>query len=68
MPHAMQVRQPGGPKVLNWTEVAVGEPGSGQVRLRQAAAGLNYTAPDTTPAASFLTGLTQHACQQRLHD
>jgi NADPH2:quinone reductase len=42
MPHAMQVRQTGGPEVLNWTAVDVGEPGSGQVRLRQAAAGLNY--------------------------
>jgi NADPH2:quinone reductase len=42
MPHAMQIRQTGGPEVLNWTEVDVGEPASGQVRLRQAAAGLNY--------------------------
>jgi len=42
MPHAVQVRQTGGPEVLNWTAVDVGEPGSGQVRLRQAAAGLNY--------------------------
>ena len=42
MPHAIQIRQTGGPEVLNWTLVEVGEPGSGQVRLRQAAAGLNY--------------------------
>src|SRR5271154_6019208 len=42
MPHAMQIRQTGGPEVLNWTAVDVGEPGSGQGRLRQAAAGLNY--------------------------
>src|SRR5258708_2293545 len=42
MPNAMQVRQTGGPEVLNLTAVDVGEPGSGQVRLRQAAAGLNY--------------------------
>src|ERR1700720_3589427 len=42
MPHAIQIRQAGGPEVLNWTAVDVGEPGSGQVRLRQAAAGLNY--------------------------
>ena len=39
MPHAIQIRQTGGPEVLNWTAVDVGEPGSGQVRLRQAAAG-----------------------------
>jgi hypothetical protein len=41
MPHAIQIRQTGGPEVLNWTPIEVGEPGSGQVRLRQAA-GLNY--------------------------
>src|SRR5438874_8964570 len=42
MPHAIQIRQTGGPEVLNWTAVDVGEPGTGQARLRQAAAGLNY--------------------------
>src|ERR1700692_2134722 len=42
MPHAMQIRRTGGPEVLSWTTVDVGEPGAGQVRLRQAAAGLNY--------------------------
>jgi len=42
MPHAIQIRQTGGPEVLNWTLIEVGEPGSGQVRLRQAAVGLNY--------------------------
>jgi NADPH2:quinone reductase len=41
-PHAIQIRQTGGPEVLNWTPIEAGEPGSGQVRLRQAAAGLNY--------------------------
>jgi hypothetical protein len=39
MPHAIQIRQTGGPEVLNWTPIEVGEPGSGQLRLRQAAAG-----------------------------
>src|SRR6267142_5161943 len=42
MTHAIQIRQTGGPEVLHWTPIDVGEPGSGQVRLRQAAAGLNY--------------------------
>ena len=41
MPHAMQIRQTGAPEVLNWTPVDVGEPGSDQVRLRQAG-GLHY--------------------------
>src|ERR1700686_4786842 len=42
MRHAIKIRQAGGPEVLNWTAVDVGEPGSGQVRLRPAAAFLNY--------------------------
>jgi len=42
MPHAIIVDQPGGPEVLNWREVEVGEPGPGQVRLRQTSAGLNF--------------------------
>jgi NADPH:quinone reductase-like Zn-dependent oxidoreductase len=33
MPHAIQIRQTGGPEVLNWTPIEVGEPGSGQVRI-----------------------------------
>lgn len=42
MPHAIRVHETGGPEVLKWEEVEVGEPGSGQVRIRQEAAGLNF--------------------------
>jgi NADPH2:quinone reductase len=42
MPHAIRIRQTGAPEVPNWAAIDVGEPGSGQVRMRQAAAGLNY--------------------------
>jgi NADPH2:quinone reductase len=42
MPHAIRVHQTGGPEVLNWEDADVGEPGPGQVRLRQEAAGLNF--------------------------
>ena len=35
MPHAMQTLHTGDREVLNWTAVDVGEPGLGQVRLRQ---------------------------------
>jgi 2-iminobutanoate/2-iminopropanoate deaminase len=41
MPHAIQIRQTGGPEVLHWTPIEVGEPGSGQVRLRQVAGARN---------------------------
>ncbi|MFL6760026.1 quinone oxidoreductase family protein [Sphingomonas sp.] len=42
MPYAIRVHQVGGPDVLKWEEVEVGEPGPGQVRLRQQAAGINF--------------------------
>jgi NADPH:quinone reductase len=42
MPHAIRIHETGGPEVLKWEKVEVGEPGSGQVRLRQEAAGLNF--------------------------
>jgi NADPH:quinone reductase len=42
MPHAIRVHETGGPEVLKWEEVDVGDPGPGEVRLRQEAAGLNF--------------------------
>ena len=51
MAHAIRMHQTGGPDVLRFEEVAVGEPGPGQVRLRHRAVGLNFA--DTY----FRTGL-----------
>ncbi|NBC31399.1 MAG: NADPH:quinone reductase [Alphaproteobacteria bacterium] len=42
MVHAIRLHEAGGPEKLCWEEVAVGEPGPGQVRLTHAAIGLNY--------------------------
>jgi NADPH2:quinone reductase len=42
MPHAIRVHATGGPEVLQWEEVQVGDPGPGEVRLRQEAAGVNF--------------------------
>ena len=42
MPHAIRIHEIGGPEVLQWEDVEVGEPGPGQVRLKQEAAGLNF--------------------------
>jgi NADPH2:quinone reductase len=42
MAHAIRVHRVGGPEVLQWEKVEVGEPGPGQVKLRQEAAGLNF--------------------------
>jgi NADPH2:quinone reductase len=42
MTHAICVHQPGGPEQMRWEEVEVGEPGLGEVRIRQTAAGLNF--------------------------
>ena len=40
--HAIRFDRTGGPEVLEWREVEVGEPGPGEVLLRQTAIGLNY--------------------------
>ena len=42
MPKAIRIHEAGGPEVLQWEDVQVGEPGPGQLRLRQEAAGLNF--------------------------
>ncbi len=42
MTNAIQIYETGGPEVMKWEEVEVGEPGEGQVKLRQSAVGLNY--------------------------
>lgn len=42
MSKAMRIHQYGGPEVLRWEEVEVGDPGPGQVRVRHGAVGLNY--------------------------
>ena len=42
MAHAIRIHANGGPEVLKWEAVDVGDPGAGEVRLRQRAVGLNY--------------------------
>jgi NADPH2:quinone reductase len=42
MTHAIRVHKYGGPEVLTWENMEVGEPGPGEVRIRQTAIGLNY--------------------------
>jgi NADPH:quinone reductase len=42
MTHAIRVHAYGGPEALQWDEVEAGEPGPGEVRIRQTAVGLNY--------------------------
>jgi NADPH2:quinone reductase len=42
MAHAIRIHTTGGPEVLAWDEVAVGEPGPGEARVRHTAVGVNY--------------------------
>ena len=42
MTHAIRFHQTGGPEVLKWEEVSVGEPGPGEARVHLKAIGLNY--------------------------
>src|SRR5262245_39892318 len=42
MSYAIRIHEYGGPEVLKWEKVAVGTPGSGEVKIKQTAIGLNY--------------------------
>ena len=42
MPKAIRIAQHGGPEVMRWEDVDVGQPGEGQVRVRQTAIGVNF--------------------------
>lgn len=42
MTHAIRVHDYGGPEVLRWEKVESGDPGPGEVKIRQTAIGLNY--------------------------
>jgi NADPH:quinone reductase len=42
MPHAIRIHATGGPDVLRWESVDIGDPGPGQARVRHVAIGLNY--------------------------
>ena len=42
MSFAIRIHQTGGPEVMRWEEVAVGDPAPGEARVRHEAVGLNY--------------------------
>jgi NADPH2:quinone reductase len=42
MPHAIRIHKTGGPEAMQWEEVAVGDPGPGEARVRHTAIGLNF--------------------------
>jgi NADPH2:quinone reductase len=42
MPKAIRIFRTGGPEVMEYVDVEVGEPGPGEARVRHAAIGLNY--------------------------
>ena len=42
MPYAIRIYEHGGPDTLRWEEVEAGDPGPGEVRVRNTAVGLNY--------------------------
>jgi NADPH:quinone reductase len=42
MPKAIRITATGGPEVLRWDDVEVGEPGEGQARVRHTAIGVNF--------------------------
>jgi NADPH2:quinone reductase len=42
MPHVVRFHKTGGPEVLQWEEVKVGDPGPGELRIAHRGVGLNY--------------------------
>ena len=42
MVKAIRFDKTGGPEVMKWVDVEVGDPGAGEIRIRQTAVGLNY--------------------------
>ena len=42
MAKAVRFHETGGPEVLRYEHIEVGDPGAGQVRLRHEAVGLNF--------------------------
>ena len=40
--HAIRIHEHGGPEVMRWEALEVGEPGPGEVRIKHTAIGLNY--------------------------
>ena len=39
---AARIHETGGPEVMKWEEVSVGDPGPGEIRVRHSAVGLNF--------------------------
>ncbi len=42
MPYAIRIHASGGPEVMKWEEIQLGEPGPGEAKIKQHAAGVNY--------------------------
>ncbi len=63
MSHAIRVHEYGGPEVLKWEKVKVGDPGPGEIKIRQTAIGLNYidvygrTGLYPQPSLPFIPGM-----------
>ncbi len=56
MTHAIRVHEHGGPEVLKWEKIELGDPGPGEVKIHHKAVGLNYI------DVYFRTGLIANAC------
>lgn len=65
MTKAIRIHEHGGPEVLRWEDITVGDPGPGEVRLRHRAVGLNfidvYHRTGLYPVPSLPSGLGMEA-------
>ena len=53
MVHAIRFHEAGGPDVMKWEEVQVGDPGPGEIRVKQTAFGVPYAADSEKLAQSL---------------
>ncbi len=61
MVKAMVVHEHGGPEVMKWEDVEVGDPGPGEARIKHEAIGLNFV------DVYFRTGLYKPRYRAALH-
>lgn len=65
MTHAIRIQEAGGPEVLSWDEVSVGDPGPGEARVTHGAVGLNfidvYHRTGLYPLPSYPSGIGMEA-------
>ena len=68
MVKAIRFEKTGGPEVMKWVDVEVGEPGNGEIRIKQHVVGLNYIVSIATFKSKQLESLIEGRPQVIIHN